>query len=360
MNPYCTMHKEDIINFCVDSNCQTRCLCKQCKHEHETVPISYLIDNIFVKETINVVNLFKVIIQKLVHSIETDLTTQLQEIQYEKPPNEITQLSAFLKKKYQIFEILKDSIQSKLQRVIEAIKQPVTVSSSKPQFPSSLNSLPFMDKQDAHKQSPYTLKKLKSEEHIGMTHTEKIEENLMLDKLEIQRLKTFNEENWPWRLEQGAQFVTIFTALRNFKLLGFKQPILFCSNVINHQRKPVNFNVGLYHKKNLQKKAIYIESRTIKHNHEKVIDRCYDIVFKIPQKIQMGKEYSLVIWSNSGFYSHYYSLPAPSNDFIEFQQQDYNDHPKIKRSELVHKVISTFRAGLIPALYIDPRQENDQ
>lgn len=32
----------------------------------------------------------------------------------------------------------------------------------------------------------------------------------------------------------------------------------------------------------------------------------------------MGKEYSLVIWSNSGFYSHYYSLPAPSNDFIEF------------------------------------------
>ncbi|CAK93918.1 unnamed protein product (macronuclear) [Paramecium tetraurelia] len=357
MNPYCTMHKEDIVNFCVDQNCQTRCLCKQCKHEHETVPISYLIDNIFVKETISIVNLFKVMIQKLVQSIETDLTAQLQEIQYEKPPNEITQLSAFLKKKHQIFVILKDSIQSKLQRVIEAIKQPT--SSTKTQFPSSLNSLPFMDRQDGNKQSS-NLKHFKSEEHIGNSHPEKIDENLMLDKLEIPRLKTFNEENWPWRLEQGAQFVMIFTALRNFKLLGFKQPMLFCSQVLNHQRKPVNFNVGLYHKKNLQKKPIYTESRTIKHKHEKVIDRCYDIVFKTPQKIQMGKEYSLVIWSNSGFYSHYYSLPAPANDFMEFQQQDYNDHPKIKRSELVHKVISTFRAGLIPAVYIDPRQENDQ
>ncbi|CAD8187584.1 unnamed protein product [Paramecium octaurelia] len=357
MNPYCSMHKEDIINFCVDPNCQTRCICKLCRHEHETVPISYLVDNVFVKESLSIVTLFKAIIQKLVNSIENDLTTQLQEIKYEKPPNEISQLSAFLKKKYQIFQVLRDSISSKLQRVIDAIKSPVD--SSKPQFPSSLNSLPFLDK-DVNKQSPQTLKKLKSEEYIRVASPEKIENALMLDKLEIQRLKTFNEENWPWRLEQGSQFVAIFSALRNFKLLGFKQPILFCSNVHNHQKKPINFNFALYHKKNLLKKAIYMESRTLKHYNEKVIDRCYDIVFKIPQRIQAGKEYSLVIWSSSGFYSHYYSLPASPNDFIEFQQQDFNDHPKIKRSELVHKVISTYRAGLIPAVYIDPREEKDK
>ncbi|CAD8187405.1 unnamed protein product [Paramecium pentaurelia] len=357
MNPYCSMHKEDIINFCVDSNCQTRCLCKLCKHEHETVPIQYLIDNVFVKETMNIVTIFKAIIQKLVHSIENDLTTQLYEIKYEKPPKEITQLSAFLKKKYQIYQVLRESISSKLQRVIDAIKSPV--SSSKPHFPQSLNSLPFIDK-DANKQSPQIMKKLKSEEYIRVGSPQKIDEALMLEKLEIQRLKIFNDENWPWRLEQGAQFVTIFTALKNFKLLGFKQPILFCSSELNHQKKPINYNFALYHKKNLLKKAIYMESKTIKHNSEKIIDRCYDIIFKIPQKIQVGKEYSLVIWSNSGFYSHYYSLPASTNDFIEFQQQDFNDHPKIKRSELVHKVISTYRAGLVPAVYIDPRQENDK
>lgn len=79
---------------------------------------------------------------------------------------------------------------------------------------------------------------------------------------------------------------------------------------------------------------------------------CYYVELKKPVRLEENQEYSIALWTSSVMHTHYYSQQADPNPYIEFQGQDLNDNPKIKRDERFQQVISTFRAGLVPILRI--------
>jgi hypothetical protein len=94
--------------------------------------------------------------------------------------------------------------------------------------------------------------------------------------------------------------------------------MLYKSEKYNYQKKSIQYNFAIYNKKNLINPPIYKESQILRHRDLVVDDRCYNIMLKKELKLKTGKEYSIAVWSSSGFHCHYYSLVAPPNHFIKF------------------------------------------
>ncbi|CAD8097408.1 unnamed protein product [Paramecium primaurelia] len=364
----CTDHKKDIVYYCNDQHCEQRCLCAECEHEHDKTAVQNLLEGYNIKELVQTFQSFKYIINDLMTKMEQELSQHLQQIK--QPQATAQNLEQFDKQLSEISNIqntLKNKIKNRLQHIINALKGQ--------DLDQSPNVTIFDARKKEHSKSVILSQAQIQQDMIKKTRQSKIfkmnipqsnqqetqqiiqQPNLNVDRIEVARLQQLSTQDWAWKMTSSTVFCCIFSSLRDLKIIGFLQPCLFKSNTNNYQKKSAVINVGIYNKKNLTKQPIHLEKYTLRHSKLKIVNDCYELMFSKPIAIKEFTEYSIAIWPSKVLYSHYFSIAASINPFIAFQTQDFNDNPKIKRSEEFPQVISTFRAGLVPYLIIDPRQQ---
>ncbi|CAD8201848.1 unnamed protein product [Paramecium octaurelia] len=363
----CVNHKQDIIYFCNDQHCENRCLCAQCEHEHEKTTVQSLLEGYNIKELVQTFQSFKFIINDLMIKMEHELSQHLQQIK--QPQVNAQNLEQFNKQLSEISNIqntLQNKVKNRLQHIINALKgqdldqSPITVvDTRKKEHSKSIVLSQAQLQQDMIKKTKQSKIFKMNPAQSNQQETQQLvqQPNLNVDRVEVARLQQLSTQDWAWKMTSSTVFCCIFSSLRDLKIIGFLQPFLFKSSTKNYQKKSAVINFGIYNKKNLTKQAIHQEKFNLRHSKMKIVNDCYELMLSKPISIKEFTEYSIAIWPSKVLYCHYFSIAAPINPFIAFQTQDFNDNPKIKRSEEFPQVISTFRAGLVPYLIIDPRQQ---
>ncbi|CAD8189775.1 unnamed protein product [Paramecium pentaurelia] len=363
----CANHKQDIVYYCNDQHCENRCLCAQCEHEHDKTTVQNLLEGYNIKELVQTFQSFKYIINDLMSKMEHELNQHLQQIK--QPQITSSNLEQFNKQLSEISNIqntLQNKIKNRLQHIINALKgqdldsSPIAViDTRKKEHSKSVIISQAQLQQDMIKKTRQSKIFKMNPAQSNQQETQQMvqQPNLNLDRVEVARLQQLSTQDWAWKMTSSTIFCCIFSSLRDLKIIGFLQPCLFKSSTKNYQKKSAVINFGIYNKKNLTKQPIHQEKYTLRHSKMKIVNDCYELMLSKPVSIKEFTEYSIAIWPSKVLYCHYFSIAAPINPFIAFQTQDFNDNPKIKRSEEFPQVISTFRAGLVPYLIIDPRQQ---
>ncbi|KAM3138859.1 hypothetical protein pb186bvf_009062 [Paramecium bursaria] len=350
----CQKHNQEYTQYCQDPKCK-QLLCFNCDHAHQSISIQQLMGNQIIDDIKNKFQTFRDNLIKKLDSMEVELDLKLNGLSKFKIPTTQEELEQVLQQRLLIRNNLISLMVTKLKLLSEALTMQQTTQNSEKQKQvqicepekKSKNEIP--QKESVIKSRKSMINDQVFNIRLKGESVPKIEETV-----EVRRLKEFYKGPEPWIFLDREVYVTIFKPLRALQIIGIYQPTLISGS----SRKTLGWAV--HKKRNLLKKPIYMDKRTLNLHKEPVIDNCYRIMFHEPVSVEKGREYSLVLYAYQEMRSNYFSVPAPANEYLQFLNEDLHDDKTIIKSKEIDRVYSSYRSGMFPTVIIRFQQEEEK